>query len=112
MGLCHVRPVMGLDTSKFHRRKRTRRKMVNFKEKALKAPIVELYEGELRSSGRALIGVCPLHDDTNPSFAIYVDTNSFYCFACGVGGDVISYFQKVKGVDFKTAIKELAGFSK
>lgn len=86
--------------------------MVNFKEKALKAPIVELYEGELRSSGRALIGVCPLHDDTNPSFAIYVDTNSFYCFACGVGGDVISYFQKVKGVDFKTAIKELAGFSK
>ena len=86
--------------------------MDNLTEKALKATIVELYEGELRRSGRALVGICPLHDDINPSFAIYDDTNSFYCFACGVGGDVISYFQKVKNVDFKTAIKELAGFSR
>lgn len=84
----------------------------DLKETARNAPIVELYEGQLRRSGRALVGVCPFHKDDNPSFAIYADTNSWYCFACGMGGDVIGFYQQSKKVDFKTAIKELARWSR
>lgn len=86
--------------------------MDNLKETAKKVTITELYSGELKRSGRALVGLCLIHEDDNPSFAIYEDTNSWYCFAgCG-GGDVISFYQRIKGVDFKTAIKELARLAK
>tara|TARA_R100000152_G_C6704411_1_gene133246 strand:- start:29 stop:592 length:564 start_codon:yes stop_codon:yes gene_type:complete len=41
-------------------------------------------------------GVCPLHMDTDPSFTVYLDTNSFYCFGCHKGGDVITLFYALK----------------
>jgi len=69
--------------------------------------IQDLYEGEFRQSGGTLMGKCPFHDDSNPSFAIYVHTNSWNCFGgCG-GGSVIDFYMKLKDVDFKTAIAEL-----
>jgi len=76
-------------------------------ERAKRVPITSLYKGDLKQSGRVLMGTCPFHDDHNPSFALYESTNSFFCFAgCG-GGDIITLYQKLHDVDFKTAIKEL-----
>lgn len=76
-------------------------------KKAKQTSITSLYKGELKPSGKALIGKCPLHDDNNASFAIYPATNSFYCFTEGIGGDVIKFYQLLYKVDFKKAIKKL-----
>ena|SRR3990167_10748598 len=78
------------------------------KEKAKKYPLEKLYDGQLKQTGRILQGKCPFHEDENPSFAIYPETNSWYCFACGEGGDVFDFYMKKRGIDFKQAIKELA----
>jgi DNA primase len=58
--------------------------------------------------GNKVRGLCPLHGDLhNPNFFIYLDTNSWFCFAgCG-GGDVIGLYMKLNNVDFKTALEEL-----
>lgn len=84
---------------------------LSFEEQIKKAkaiPIQEIYPGQVKQSGATLIGLCPLHDDHNPSFAIYPDTNSWFCFAgCG-GGDVISFIQKLYNLDFKEAIERLS----
>lgn len=76
-------------------------------EKARKFPIESLYSGELKSTGKTKMGRCPFHNEENPSFAIYPETNSWNCFAgCG-GGDVISFYMKLHGVDFRVAVAEL-----
>ena len=38
-------------------------------------------------------GLCPLHKDTDPSFTVYLESNSFYCFGCQQGGDTITLFR-------------------
>lgn len=53
--------------------------------------------------------VCPLHDDTTPSLSINTQTGLWYCHRCNEGGKPISLYMRVKGVDFKTAIKDLDG---
>lgn len=81
------------------------------KEKAKAVKIESLYPepDKLRNLGNKLRGFCPFHGDrTNPNFFIYLETNTWNCFAgCG-GGDSISFFMKLKEVDFKTALKRLA----
>lgn len=54
---------------------------------------------ELRKVGKNLIGRCPLpgHDDSSPSFYVYPETKSFYCFGCAIGGDVITFAQYHSG---------------
>lgn len=52
---------------------------------------------------------CPLHSGKDFNMAIYPDTNSFYCFKCGVGGDVIRFVQELLGVDHQRAIELLGG---
>ncbi|MGQ0605300.1 MAG: CHC2 zinc finger domain-containing protein [Anaerolineales bacterium] len=48
---------------------------------------------EVRLSGDHLVGRCPFHDDQSPSFAVWLRTQTWQCFAasCGVGGDVIDF---------------------
>jgi DNA primase len=46
--------------------------------------------------------------EKNPSLKFYMDTNSFYCFAAGRGGDVINFYADYYNIDMKQAIKELA----
>lgn len=77
-------------------------------QKAKTVHIQEIYPGQLRQTGQTLIGKCPLHDDSNPSFAVYPETNSFYCFSgCG-GGDVITLLQKIYNLEFKEAVERLS----
>ena len=66
------------------------------------------YQGQLRKTGKTLIGKCPFHEDHHPSFAIYPATNSWTCFAgCG-SGDSIDFYMRIYKVDFKDAIRAMS----
>ncbi len=62
----------------------------------------------LRRSGRNLVGLCPFHGEKTPSFNVYPDNGSFYCFGCHVGGDVISFVRKIEKLDYLEAVRFLA----
>ncbi len=62
----------------------------------------------LRRRGRLLIGLCPFHNEKTPSFTVYPDTQSFYCFGCGVGGEIVTFIRRIENLDFAEAVKTLA----
>ncbi|WP_462137045.1 DNA primase [Candidatus Mycalebacterium sp.] len=62
----------------------------------------------LRKAGRSHTGLCPFHDDKNPSLHVSDEKRMFYCFSCRAGGDVFAFLQRVKGCDFKEALHEVA----
>jgi len=61
----------------------------------------------LRRSGKEFIGLCPIHTGKIPSFKVNDEKGVFYCHACHVGGDLITFIKKIEGVDFKGAISIL-----
>ena len=63
---------------------------------------------QLRRSGRTYSGLCPFHSEKTPSFVVYPETQSFYCFGCGAGGDVITFIKKINNIDYIEAVKLLA----
>ena len=63
---------------------------------------------QLKRRGRNLVGLCPFHGEKTPSFNIYTENGSFYCFGCGVGGDVITFIMKIENLDYMEAVKFLA----
>ncbi len=64
---------------------------------------------QLRHRGRTHTGLCPFHSEKTPSFVVYPETQSFYCFGCGAGGDVITFVRKINNLDYVEAVKMLAG---
>ena len=62
----------------------------------------------LKKRGRNMVGLCPFHGEKTPSFNIYTETESFYCFGCGAAGDVISFIMKIDNLDYVEAVKYLA----
>ena len=58
--------------------------------------------------GRNYVCSCPFHSEKTPSCTIFTDTQSFYCFGCGAGGDVITFVMKAENLDFSEAVKLLA----
>lgn len=62
----------------------------------------------LKRRGRNMVGLCPFHGEKTPSFNIYTENGSFYCFGCGVGGDVISFVMRIENLDYVDAVKFLA----
>ena len=69
--------------------------------------VVEAAGVELRGRGRVRQGFCPLHEETAGSFTVYADTQRWYCFGCGAGGDVLDFIQRTDGVDLPEAIRRL-----
>ena len=63
---------------------------------------------DLRRRGKNLIGLCPFHNEKTPSFTVYPDTQSFYCFGCGAGGEIISFVRRIENIDYIEAVKSLA----
>lgn len=63
---------------------------------------------QLKRRGRNLVGLCPFHGEKTPSFNIYTENGSFYCFGCGTGGDVITFVMKIENLDYMEAVKFLA----
>lgn len=63
---------------------------------------------QLRRHGRTLSGLCPFHNEKTPSFVVYPDTQSFYCFGCGAAGDVINFVRKYNNLGYVESVKQLA----
>ncbi len=63
---------------------------------------------DLKRRGKNLVGLCPFHNEKTPSFTVYPETTSYYCFGCGAGGEVISFIRNIENLDFTEAIKLLA----
>ena len=72
--------------------------------------IVELVGSyvQLKRKGRLYGGLCPFHSEKTPSFYVYPDTQSFYCFGCGAGGDAVTFTKKINSIDYVEAVKLLA----
>ena len=64
---------------------------------------------QLRSAGQRLMGQCPFHRDGRPSLVVYPKNQSYFCFGCSAGGDVIDFVARVHNVGFKEAAAMLAG---
>lgn len=62
----------------------------------------------LKRRGKNLIGLCPFHGEKTPSFTIYPENGSFYCFGCKVGGDVFTFVKNIENLDYIEAVKLLA----
>ena len=63
---------------------------------------------QLKRKGRLYSGLCPFHNEKTPSFYVYPETQSFYCFGCGAGGDVITFVKKINALSYPEAVKMLA----
>ena len=62
----------------------------------------------LKKTGRYLVGLCPFHSEKSPSFYVYPQNQSFYCFGCGAGGDVITFIRRIENLEYMEAVKLLA----
>ena len=62
----------------------------------------------VKRRGRNLVGLCPFHSEKTPSFTVYPDSQSFYCFGCGTGGDVVTFVGRMENRDYIAAVKFLA----
>lgn len=62
----------------------------------------------LRPSGREFKGLCPFHDDSNPSMFVVPHKGIFHCFACGTGGDALRFVQLHQHIEFGEALRYLA----
>ena len=62
----------------------------------------------LKRRGKNLVGLCPFHSEKTPSFTVYPENGSFYCFGCGVGGDVITFTGLIENLDYIESVKLLA----
>ncbi len=62
----------------------------------------------LKRRGKTLVGLCPFHNEKTPSFTVYPESNSFYCFGCGAGGDVITFVRRMENLDYIEAVKAVA----
>ena len=69
--------------------------------------VVEASGVKLVGRSRVRQGVCPFHDETAGSFTVYADSQRWYCFGCGLGGDVLDFIQRLDGVELREAIRRL-----
>ena len=72
--------------------------------------IVELIGGyvNLKRSGHLYKGLCPFHSEKTPSFTVFPDSRSYYCFGCQAGGDAITFVRNMDRLDYVDAVKRLA----
>lgn len=62
----------------------------------------------LKRAGSNAVGCCPFHSEKTPSFTVFRNTQSFYCFGCGAGGDVITFVMRMENLDYMSAVEKLA----
>lgn len=62
----------------------------------------------LKRAGKNLKGLCPFHNEKTPSFTVYPENGSFYCFGCQVGGDIFTFTKLINNLDYIEAVRLLA----
>lgn len=62
----------------------------------------------LKRFGNVMKGLCPFHNEKTPSFTIYPETGSYYCFGCQNGGDVVTFIRNIENLDYVESVKYLA----
>ena len=63
---------------------------------------------QLNQKGNNFWGICPFHDDTNPSMAVNQDKQFFYCFVCNAKGNAINFLRDFENLDFVDAVESIA----
>jgi DNA primase len=79
-----------------------------------KVDIVRLFEHfgiRLKKKGKGYVGLCPWHNDKNPSLSVTRETGIYHCFSCHESGDHFTLVMKMKGYDFKGALTFLKGMA-
>ena len=61
----------------------------------------------LTAKGRNFFGVCPFHDDTNPSMSVSREKQIYRCFSCGASGNVFTFLMNYEHKEFREVIKDL-----
>ncbi len=64
---------------------------------------------ELRRTGTDYRGPCPFHGGTHRNFAVIPKKGMYYCFVCHEAGDVFTFYMKRLGLDYPSAVREVAG---
>ncbi len=82
-------------------------KLLEIREAASIEEVVGQYV-KLERRGKNLLGLCPFHADTKPSFTVSPDKGIFHCFGCSAGGNVISFVMQYHKMSFPEAAAELA----
>ena len=62
----------------------------------------------LRRAGKAMVGLCPWHEDSRPSFNVNPERQTFRCWVCNIGGDAFSFLMKMEKLEFREALEQLA----
>jgi len=62
----------------------------------------------LKPAGSRLVGLCPFHNEKTPSFSVNAEKGVFYCFGCQASGDVIDFYCRINGLDFREGLEQLA----
>ena len=72
--------------------------------------IVELIGSRvtLKRAGSNYNGLCPFHSEKTPSFTVFPDTQSFFCFGCEAGGDAFTFIMRTENLEYMDAVKLLA----
>lgn len=76
-------------------------------DRAKQSPILDLFTGKIKRYGKRATVHCPLHSEKTPSFVIYLDQNSWHCYGCNEGGDVIALIMKMNKLSFIEAVRKL-----
>lgn len=63
---------------------------------------------QLKRAGRLEKGLCPFHNEKTSSFTVYPESQSFYCFGCGAGGDAITFIKRIQNLEYTEAVRFLA----
>ena len=61
----------------------------------------------LKRAGSNVQGLCPFHSERSPSFTVFPNTKSFFCFGCGAGGDVITFIMRAENLSYADAVRWL-----
>lgn len=62
---------------------------------------------QLKRRGKNLVGLCPFHNEKTPSFTVYPESQSYFCFGCGAGGEVINFIRRAENLDYVEAVSYL-----